>query len=88
MPVYGADVEQLDQLGRRLDEEAQKLKHAISTVTTQVAQTWWKGPDADRFRQDWDSTHRAALARLGESLQLAAQQVRRQAAAHREISRG
>lgn len=86
MAVFGADVEQLEQLGRKFDEESQQLKQAISVVANQLGQTWWQGPDADKFRQEWDSTHKAALARLAEGLQQAAQQVKKQAGEQRRVS--
>lgn len=86
MAVYGADVEQLEQLGRKFDEESQQLKHAISVVTNQLGQTWWQGPDAEKFRQEWDSTHKAALSRLAEGLTQAAQQVKKQAGEQRRVS--
>lgn len=88
MAVFGADVEQLEQLGRKFDEESQRIKQAISTVTGQIGQTWWQGPDANKFRQEWESTHRSALTKMAEALQQAAQQVKRQASEQRRVSGG
>jgi uncharacterized protein YukE len=88
MPVYGADVEQLEQLARKFDEESKNIRQAMTTVTGQMGQTWWQGPDANRFRSEWESTHRSALSRLADSLQQAAQQVKKQASEQRQVSGG
>lgn len=88
MAVFGADVEQLEQLGRKFDEESQKIKQAISTVASQMGNTWWQGPDANKFREEWESTHRSALTRMAEALQQAAQQVKKQASEQRRVSGG
>lgn len=88
MAVFGADVEQLEQLGRKFDEESQKIKQAISTVANQMGQTWWQGPDANKFREEWESTHRSSLMRISESLHQAAQKVKQQANEQRRVSGG
>lgn len=88
MAVYGADVEQLEQLARKFDAESQSIKQAISTVANQMGNTWWQGPDANKFRQEWESTHRAALSRIAESLQQVARQVKQQASEQRRVSGG
>ena len=55
MAQLGADVEQLDLLSRKFDEEAQKIEATISVIGSQVHGTWWQGPDAERFRNQWET---------------------------------
>ena len=86
MAQLGADVEALDQLARRFNEEAQKIQQAISTISSQIDTTWWQGPDAERFRNNWQSSFRGQLQRIGESLGQAAQQCKRQADQQRQVS--
>ncbi|MCQ3813701.1 MAG: hypothetical protein KTU85_04685 [Acidimicrobiia bacterium] len=86
MAVLGADVEQLDQLGRKFDEEAQKIDATISTITAQVQQAWWKGTDAERFRNDWEGTGTAQLRQVIQRLQAASNDCRKQAQEQRQVS--
>ena len=50
MAQLGADVEQLEVLSRKFDEEAQMIETMISAISSQMQGTWWQGPDAERFR--------------------------------------
>ena len=86
MAQLGADVEQLDVLARRFDEEAQKIENTISLITSQVNSTWWQGTDADRFRNQWQTTHSSQLRNVVQGLTDAAGQCRSQAAQQRQTS--
>lgn len=86
MSQYGADVEALDNLSRKFEEESGKIQQATSTISSQLQSVWWKGPDAERFKSDWESTHKTALTRIGESLTQAANHCRKQAAEQRQVS--
>lgn len=86
MAQLGADVEQLDMLGRKFDEEAQKIEATISTITSQIASTWWQGADAERFRSQWESADTSALRQVVQRLQQAATDCRAQATQQREVS--
>jgi len=88
MTKLGADVEALDTLSRKFDEESGKIQQAITMIASQLSAAWWEGPDAQRFREDWESNHRQALQRLGEALTQAANHCRTQANQQREVSRG
>ena len=61
MAQLGADVEQLDQLSRKFDQEAQQIAQATQQISSQVNSVWWKGPDADRFRNEWEGQFAAQL---------------------------
>ena len=86
MAQLGADVEQLDLLGRRFDEEAQKIEATVSTITSQLGSTWWQGADAERFRTQWESTDTSALRQVIQRLQQAANDCRAQAEQQRQVS--
>ena len=86
MAQLGADVEQLDVLGRRFDEEAQKIEGTVSTITSQLASTWWQGSDAERFRSQWESVDTSALRQVVQRLQQAANDCRMQAEQQRQTS--
>ncbi len=86
MAQLGADVEQLDQLARKFDQEANTIEQIISQITSQVGGTWWEGNDANNFRNEWNSTYTSQLRNVCQGLQNVAGQVRTQAAAQRQTS--
>ncbi|MCQ3812607.1 MAG: hypothetical protein KTV68_18880 [Acidimicrobiia bacterium] len=73
-------------LGRKFDEEAQKIEATISSITSQVAATWWQGTDAERFRNQWESTDTSTLRQVIQRLQAAANDCRNQANQQRQVS--
>ena len=86
MAQLGADVEQLDLLSRKFDEEAQRIETAVSAISAQVLSIWWQGPDADRFRNQWESTDTATLRQVVQRLQAAGTDCRNQANQQRQVS--
>lgn len=86
MAVWGLDVEQVRTLSSRLGQEAQTISQILSTLTRQLDQTQWTGPDAQSFRSDWSGTHTPALNRVVQALQDAAQKAAQNAAAQEQIS--
>ena len=86
MAQLGADVEQLDLLSRKFDEEAQRIETAISAISSQMLSTWWQGPDAERFRNQWESADTATLRQVVQRLQAAATDCRNQANQQRQVS--
>jgi WXG100 family type VII secretion target len=86
MAQLGADVEELDRLARKFDEEAQQISQATQQISSQVQSTWWEGPDSDRFKNEWNGQYAAQLRRIAEALREVGQTVRRQAAQQRQTS--
>ena len=67
MAIYGADPEQLAQLGRTLTQQIDVITQTVSTVDSTLAATVWHGPARQRFEQEWNQSFRQALARLNEA---------------------
>lgn len=67
MAIYGADPEQLAQLGRTLTQQIDVITQTMSTVDSTLAATVWHGPARQRFEQEWNQSFRQALARLNEA---------------------
>ena len=86
MAQMGADPEQLDQLKAKFVSEAGKLDDVIRTIGSKVQEVWWKGPDADRFRGQWDSNYARQLRQIASDLKDAGQKVGRQATQQRQAS--
>ena len=86
MAQLGADVEQLEMLGRKFDEESQKIEATISAISSQIGATWWHGADAERFRNQWESADASSLRQVIQRLQAAANDCRNQANQQRQVS--
>jgi uncharacterized protein YukE len=86
MAQLGADVEQLDQLSKTFEQEAQQIAQATAKITSQVNSVWWKGPDAERFKSEWEGQYAAQLKRISEALKQVGQVVRKQASQQRQTS--
>ena len=88
MAIWGADVEQLRQLGSRLQTGASEIEAQKNTLTKVLAGTDWKGPDADEFRREWSGTHTAMLTKVAEALKEAGNQAKRNAEQQFQTSQG
>ena len=65
--IYGANPEQLTQLGQTLSAQIDVLHQLVSTVDRTVNSTTWQGPARQRFEQDWSGSFKQALIRLEEA---------------------
>ena len=75
MSTIGAEMGQLQQLGQRFMSESHTVAQLTSTISGQVANTWWKGPASDRFRASWESEFAPTLRRLEAALQQASGEI-------------
>jgi uncharacterized protein YukE len=71
--VYGANPQQLADLGRSLKNQIESINSVISTVTSALSGTTWTGPARDQFETDWNTSFRSALNRLNDSFDAAGQ---------------
>lgn len=71
--MYGANPQQLADLGRSLRNQIDSINGVISTVTSALSGTTWTGPARDQFEADWNTTFRNALNRLNDAFQSAGQ---------------
>jgi uncharacterized protein YukE len=69
--MYGANPEQLAQLGRSMQQQSEAIRTVSATVTSTLSGTSWVGPARDRFEADWQGSFRSALDRLREALDVA-----------------
>jgi uncharacterized protein YukE len=65
--MYGANPEQLAQLGRTLHQQMSVISQLMATVDKAIGSTTWQGPARQRFEQDWNSSFKHALHRLDEA---------------------
>jgi uncharacterized protein YukE len=71
--IYGANPEQLEQLGNTLKRQIESINSVISTVSSALGGTTWTGPARERFESDWNGSFRTALTRLNEAFDAAGQ---------------
>lgn len=87
MAIWGADIAQLKALGTKLQSGSSEIEKQKSALTKALESTDWKGPDADKFRSEWHSTHAAQLAKIAQALEEAGRQASRNAQQQEETSR-
>ena len=71
MSMYGANPDQLSDLGRSLKNQIDSINTVVSTVTSALTGTTWVGPARDQFENDWNTTFKSALNRLNEAFDAA-----------------
>jgi len=88
MAFVGANIEQMQQLEQTMRQQAEALQNIMQTIKGRVQATDWKGPDADRFRNEWDSTHTQNMNRVVQELQSVAGTVKSNWIAQQQVSQG
>lgn len=79
MAIWGADVQQLRDLGGKLQAGASEIETQKGNLDKLLKQTDWKGPDAERFRGEWDSNHMTQLSKVADALKEAGQKAKKNA---------
>ena len=79
MALFGADIEQVQQLSTQLNAKASDIQSIISQLSSAINSVSGVGPDAERFRSDWQGQHVAQLKQVVSALQTASQNARRNA---------
>ncbi len=69
--LYGANPEQLEQLGTTLKRQIESINSVMSTVTGALGGTTWMGPARDQFESDWNGSFKGALNRLNQAFESA-----------------
>jgi uncharacterized protein YukE len=84
--MIGADIAQMRALETTLKQEADTIRTLMARVTAKVAGTTWKGTDAEKFRGEWETVHRANLMKTAEALVAVADVVSKNATAQEATS--
>jgi uncharacterized protein YukE len=77
MARIGADIAQLQELKTTFDGQAQRIEELISTISGRLANAYWEGPAAERFRSTWGSEFEPSLRNLRSSLEEAGVEISR-----------
>lgn len=77
MSMIGGELEQLTSLKASFDRQAAAVVEMVNAIDGQLANTFWKGQAADRFRGMWSSDFKRSLVTLQQALQEAGVEVAR-----------
>lgn len=75
MSIIGGDYEQLTVLKSTFDRQSALVQEVTSTLRSQLAETYWRGPQAERFRSAWTAEYEPVLRRLEQALSEAGHEV-------------
>jgi uncharacterized protein YukE len=75
MSIIGGDYEQLTILKATFDREAGIVQDLTSTLRSRLADTYWRGAQAEQFRSTWSSEYEPSLKKLEQALLDAGAQV-------------
>ncbi|MBB6405470.1 WXG100 family type VII secretion target [Arthrobacter sp. AZCC_0090] len=87
MAIWGADIAQLKNLGSKLQAGSTEIENQRNTLNKVLAGTDWKGPDADKFRSEWQGQHMTALNKVAQALQEAGKKATQNASEQEQASR-
>jgi uncharacterized protein YukE len=88
MAQLGMDTEQVATLGKTMQRDAGQIRTLAKQLDGQLKGAWWKGTDADRFRSDWDGTHRTQLEKLAAALEAQAKVIATNVTQQTQASQG
>lgn len=77
MAQLGLDPEQMTSLQKLMEKEAGEIRTMTKQLDSQLRGAWWKGTDADRFRAEWDGTHKSQLTKIAAALDAQAKAVKK-----------
>ncbi|GAA3076306.1 WXG100 family type VII secretion target [Streptosporangium carneum] len=85
MSVIGGEIPQLHSLNGNFQRQSATVDSLLRELRNELANTYWRGGAADRFRSSWSGEFEPALTRLSAALQDAASEVRRRADALEQV---
>jgi uncharacterized protein YukE len=83
----GMNVEQVRHLSSQLTHQADQIHQILTSLTGTLDSTQWTGPDSERFRDEWATSHTSGLLQIVSAMQDAAQRAEHNAAEQENTSR-
>ncbi|MEL7975456.1 WXG100 family type VII secretion target [Isoptericola sp. F-RaC21] len=74
----GLNPEEMQQLVQVLRKKADKIEELVGKLNQQVKATTWDGPDAERFKSEWESKHQTALKQVATALEQISQAAKKE----------
>lgn len=86
MAVWGQDIGEVRQLANQLTTKAEEIQGIMTQLNTRINQVHWTGPDADKFKSDWNGQHVSQLKTVISALRDAGQRAQRNASEQEQTS--
>lgn len=77
--THGMDPEAVKGLAAQMVKVADQIEALSGQLTKQLANTAWRGPDADAFKNDWQTTHLSQLKNVANAVRDAATRAQKNA---------
>ena len=77
MPTIGGELDQLAALKATFERQSGMVAEVLTSLRSQIGNTYWEGPAAARFREAWQSDFEPMLQRLQQQLGEAGQEIAR-----------
>jgi uncharacterized protein YukE len=71
MSMYGANPDELTNLGNTLTRQIDSISQVMGLVDSALNGTTWQGPARERFASEWSGSFKQALAKLNEAFGMA-----------------
>jgi len=86
MTKLGGDIAQMEQLQGQLKQRSRDVQTLRSQLTNMIQGTWWEGPAATRFKNEWNGQYSQSLMKLEQLLDELGQEVQRRKEALIQVS--
>jgi uncharacterized protein YukE len=74
------------RMSREAEAGASEIDNQKSNLNSLLNSTDWKGPDADKFRDEWSGTHTTMLTKVADALREAGNKAKRNAEQQEQAS--
>lgn len=88
MAQLGLDPEQMGALQKLMQRNAGEIRTLTKQLDSKLRSAWWKGTDADRFRSEWDGSHKAQLDKVAAALEAQAKVIASNVTQQTQASQG
>jgi uncharacterized protein YukE len=88
MAQLGLDPEQMGALQKLMQRDAGEIRTLTKQLDSKLRSAWWKGSDADRFRSEWDGSHKAQLDKVAAALEAQAKVIASNVTQQTQASQG
>ena len=68
MATIGGELDQLAALKTTFERQQGMVADVLSSIRSQLGNTYWEGPAAARFRESWQSDFEPMLQRLQQQM--------------------
>ena len=86
MTRLGGDVDAMERLQGQLKQRGQEVQQLRTQMGNMIQNTWWEGPAANNFRNEWNGQYSQSLQKLEALLADLGQEVQKRKEALIQVS--